>query len=160
MTIEDDLRPGYASLMDVETYRLLRLDQHGPKAVNGHSNSDIEASINHEGDAVYRPCPEAISSSDIPTGKILSIRDWPSDRYANTLWHIWIYLPADLPVGTSDMGLIQLNDGHIYLEKTGPARAASVLDFLHAAGEISPTIGVFVMPGRPMNVNPDWDDRS
>ena len=59
MNIEDDPRPIYASPMDVETYRLLGLDKHGPKAVNGHSNADVEASLNHEGDAGYLPCSEA-----------------------------------------------------------------------------------------------------
>lgn len=52
-------------------------------------------------------------------------------------------MPADLSAGTSDLGLIRFNDGHIYLDREGPARAASVLDSLHAAGELSPTVGVF-----------------
>lgn len=160
MVIEDDLRPVYTSPMDAETYRLLGLDQPGPKAVNGHSQADIEASINHAGDAVYLPCPETIPSSDIPTGKILSIRDWSSESYADTIRHAWIYLPADLSAGASDLGLVLFNDGHIYLEKTGLARATSVLDFLHAAREIGPTMGVFVMPGRPLSVSPDWNDWS
>jgi enterochelin esterase-like enzyme len=145
--------------MDVETYRLLGLDQHGPKAVNGHSNSDVEASINHAGNAVYRPCPEAYPASDVPRGKILSIRDWRCEHYPNTVRRIWIYIPA-LTAGTSDLGLIQFNDGHVYLDKEGPVRAAAVLDSLHAAGEIHPTVGVFVTPGRPLSIKAEWDDWS
>jgi enterochelin esterase-like enzyme len=160
MPIEDDLSPNYASPMDVETYRLLRLDQHGPKAVNGHSNSDVEASANHPGNAVYRPCLEAYPASDVPKGKILSIRDWTCERYPNTVRRIWIYLPANVTEGTSDLGLIQFNDGQVYLDKEGLVRAASVLDSLHAAGEIRPTVGVFVVPGRPLSVRTAWADWS
>ena len=111
MTIEDDPRPIYASPMDVETSRLLKLDKHGPKAVNGYSNLDVETSINHEGDAGYQPCPEASPASDTPNGKILSIRDWECEFLPNTVRRIWIYVPAALPAGSSDMGQIQFNDG-------------------------------------------------
>jgi enterochelin esterase family protein len=147
--------------MDVETYRLLRLDKHGPKAVNGHSNLDVSASINHVGDVGYQPCPEAHPANDIPEGKILSIRDWECELFPNTVRRIWISIPVDLPAGSSDVGLIQFNDGHIYLDKEGPVRAASVLDSLHAAGEIAPTVGVFVTPGRPTSIKAeanDWSD--
>jgi enterochelin esterase family protein len=160
MNIDDDLRPTYASPMDVETYRLLRLDKHGPKAVNGHSNLDVAASINHEGDAGYQPCPEAHPSSDVPKGEILSICNWECELYPNTLRRIWIYIPADLPASRSDVGLIQFNDGHIYLDKEGSVRAAFVLDSLHAAGEIDPTVGVFLTPGRPAHIKPEADEWS
>lgn len=160
MSIDDDLTPTYASPMDVETYRLLGLDKPGPRAVNGHSNLDVAASINHEGDAGYQPCPEAHPSSDVPKGEILSTRDWGCDRYPNTLRWVWIYVPADLPVSRSDVGLMQFNDGQIYLEKDGFVRAASVLDSLHAAGEIGPTVGVFSTPGRPAHINAEADDWS
>ncbi|MEJ2088003.1 MAG: hypothetical protein P8Y69_05930, partial [Gammaproteobacteria bacterium] len=141
MTTEDDLRPIYASPMDVETYRLLGLDRPGPKAVNGRSNLDVQASINHAGDAAYRPCPEAYPASDVPKGKILSIRDWESDFYSDTVRRIWIYIPADLSAGSSDLGLLEFYDGNIYVYCEGPVRASSVLDSLHAAGEINPTVG-------------------
>lgn len=160
MNIDDDLRPNYPSPMDVETYRLLGLDKHGPRTVNGHSNSDVAASIGHEGDAGYQPCPEAHPTRDVSRGKFLSIRDWECEHYPNTVRRIWIYVPADLPAGRSDLGLIQFNDGHIYLDKGGPVRAASVLNSLHAAGEIHATVGVFVMPGRPAHISAEADDWS
>jgi enterochelin esterase-like enzyme len=158
MTIEDDLRPVYASPMDVDTYRLLRLDQHGPKAVNGHSNADVAASANHPGNAAYQPCPEAHRANDVPRGKILSVRDWTCERYPNTVRRIWIYIPAKVTAGTRDLGLIQFNDGQVYLDKDGPVRAVSVLDSLHAASEIRPTVGVFVTPGRPSSVKAAADE--
>ncbi len=160
MTIEDDLRPVYASPMDVDTYRLLKLDQPGPRAVNGHSNRDVEASFNHPGDAIYKPCPEAFPDRAVPRGELLSIEDWTCRQYPDTVRRIWIHLPANL-TGRNDLGLILFNDGHIYLDKDGPVRAASVLNSLHAAGEIAPTVGVFVMPGRPLVVNAsaaDWTE--
>jgi enterochelin esterase-like enzyme len=157
MTIEDDPRPDYASPMDVETYRLLGLDKHGPRAVNGHSKADVEASVNHRGDAGYRPCSEAHPAANVPKGKILSICDWGCDLYPNTARKVWIYIPVDLPAGSSDLGLIQVNDGHIYLDREGPVRAATVLDSLHAAGAIGPTVGVFVTPGMPTHINQDHE---
>lgn len=156
MPIDDDLRPVYASPMDVETYRLLGLDNYGPRAVNGHSNADVAKSINHEGDSEYQPCLEAHPAEDVTQGKILSIHDWHCDSYPNTVRRIWIYVP-NYPASSSELGLIQFNDGYIYLDNEGPVRAAAVLDSLHAAGEIDPTIGVFVWPGRPTDINPDAD---
>ena len=38
-------------------------------------------------------------------------------------------------------------DGGGYLNRDGPVRAAAVFDTLTAAGEMPPTVGVFVMPG-------------
>ena len=160
MTIPDDFRPIYASPMDVDTYRLLGLDQASPRAVNGHSNRDVEASINHEGDAAYRPCSEAYPADDVPKGKILSARDWRCDSYPDTVRRIWIYVPPGLESGAGDVGLIHCNDGHIYIDKDGSVRAASVLDSLHAAGEIGPTVGVFAMPGWPVSVSSDASDWS
>ncbi len=40
------------------------------------------------------------------------------------------------------------NDGPYYLSAEGQVRASRVLDSLHAAGEIGPTVAVFVTPGR------------
>jgi len=37
-------------------------------------------------------------------------------------------------------------------------RAAAVLDSLHAAGEIAPMLGVFVIPGRPVTLTAEADD--
>jgi enterochelin esterase-like enzyme len=157
MSIDDDFRPVYASPMDVETYRLLRLNKPGPKAVNGHSNADVMASVNHPGDAGYQPCAEAHPDPDIAEGTVLSIRDWECERFPNTVRRIWIYMPADLQAGSRDVGLIQFNDGQIYLHRDEPVRATSVLDSLHADGSIGPTVGVFVTPGRPVSINAEAD---
>jgi enterochelin esterase family protein len=43
------------------------------------------------------------------------------------------------------------NDGGGYLDRNGPVRAAAVFDTLAHAGDMGPTVGVFVMPGQ----NPD-----
>jgi enterochelin esterase family protein len=143
--------------MDVETYRLLGLDRHGPKAVNGHSNADVEASLNHEGDRQYQVCLEAEPAPEVPSGEIISIRDSVCDSYPDTARRIWIYLPPGITAGSDDLNLIQVNDGHIYLDNDGAVRAASVLNSLHATGDIRPTVGIFVTPGMPTTINPDHE---
>ena len=155
MTIADDFSPIYASPMDVETYRLLGLDQPAPTAVNGHSNRDVEASMNHPGDDAYQPCAEAYPGEEVPQGEILNARDWRCDSYPDTVRRIWIYVPPGLQPGTEDVGLIQFNDGQIYVSNKEAVRAASVLNSLHHSGEIRPTIGVFVMPGWPTSISQD-----
>ena len=54
--------------MDVETHIALGLDRPTPAQVNGRSNGDIQASLNHAGDAVYHPCPEAFPDASVPAG--------------------------------------------------------------------------------------------
>ncbi len=156
MTIKDDFTPIYTSPMDIDTYRLLKLDQPGPTAVNGHSNKDVEAALNHAGDGAYHPCPEAFPDSALPTGRTIALKDWRSEHYPGTSRRIWIHLPANISAGAQELGLILFNDGQIYVDNAGAARATKVLDSLHASGDIRPTVGVFVMPGRPDDVNPDW----
>ena len=159
MAIEDDLRPDYPSPMDVETFQLLGLDKHGPRAVNGHSKLDITRSVNHDGDIAYQPCPEAYPTKGIARGKVLTVKDWRCESYPDTVRRMWIYVPHEIP-RNSELSLIQFNDGYIYLDENGPVRAAAVLDSLHAAGDIEPTVGVFIWPGRPTEINPNAEEWS
>lgn len=65
---------------------------------------------------------------------------------------------SDVPAG-----LMVFQDGWWYLDPAGDVRAGIVLDNLVCAGQIPPTIGVFVDPGtiegspRPQNRNVEYD---
>jgi enterochelin esterase family protein len=135
--------------LDHETYRALGLDTLAPLSVNGRDRSDFVVSLNAPGDAVYNPCPEAYPAPDTPRGEVKSHKDWGgSALFADTLRDIRVYTPAGFDRDTPAR-LIVFNDGGFYLPRGGAVRAAQVLDSLHAAGQIAPTVAVFVDPGRP-----------
>ncbi len=135
--------------LDHETYRALGLDTMAPQSVNGRDRSDFVVSLNAPGDAPYHPCPEAYPAPGAPTGEVKSYRDWDGARaFPGTLRDIRIYIPSGLDRATPAR-LIVFNDGVFYLPREGAVRAVQVLDSLHAAGEIEPTVAVFVDPGRP-----------
>ncbi len=135
--------------MNVETYVALRLDQAPPAQVNGRSNLDIVPSLEHAGDAVYHPCPEAFPDPDVAAGSVTKHAAWDhSQIYPKSTRSLYVYAPANLD-RTRPAQLIVFNDGYGYLSRRGPVRAAQVLDTLHARGEIEPTVAVFVNPGGP-----------
>ncbi len=137
--------------MKATTYVALGLDQPPPVEVNGRSNSDILASLNHAGDAPYHPCPESMPAADVPAGVVTKHADWNGSRvFANMLRDIFVYLPPNLDA-RHPASLIVFNDGFGYASSRGPVRAPLVLDTLLARGEIEPTVAVFVNPGRPAN---------
>ena len=139
--------------LDIETHQALGLDQPTPREANGHSNSDILKYLEHPGDVAYHPCPEAYPADDVARGTVHKYPDWRSAKaYADTTRSLFVYAPAlaekDQP--PKDPGLLFFNDGTGYLARSGPVRAAAVLDSLHAAGEIAPTVAVFLNPGSPL----------
>lgn len=146
--------------MDLETYQQHGLHKSGvegafPDEINGRSNMEILGALAVPGDRQYHPCPEAIRLAGQPRGDIAAFEDWDGATvYADTLRDLWIYTtPGFDPAGEAP-ALVYVNDGGGYLDENGAVRAAAVLDNLHAAGEITATVGVFVMPGRPPGVTP------
>jgi len=141
--------------MDVKTHVALGLDRPAPMEVNGRSNADIAPSLTHAGDAPYHPCPEAFPAASVATGTVTKHAEWNQSRiYPKTHRDLFVYSPAGLDA-SRPAALIVFNDGYGYVGRSGSIRAAQVLDSLHAAGAIEPTVGVFVNPGRPLD--PDAD---
>ncbi len=151
MSVPDDFSPTYTAPMDVETYRLLGLDEPGPWAVNGHDRYDGGlAAMTGEFDRAYHPCPEASPAGDVPAGALTSIRGWASDtHYPGTKRDIRCYTTHGMQAEQDDVSLIVLNDGHFYLGRNGPVRASQVFDSLFASDDIGPTLAVFISPGLP-----------
>ncbi len=146
--------------MDIETYRALGLDRQPPLEMNGRGAADFRLSLNHPGDAPYHPCAEAFPAAGVPEGEVAAHRGWnQSGVYAGTRRDLFVYLPAGLD-RTRPANLIIFNDGAAYLARQGAVRASRVLDSLHAAGEIAPTVALFINPGsRRDDTEPDWDQR-
>jgi enterochelin esterase family protein len=127
-------------------------------AVNGRANLDIRRHAQTEGDAAYGPCPEASPGPGVQRGALTELLDWSdSNIFPGTKRDISIYVPAGLST-SEPPSLLVCNDGAGYLNPTGPVRATAVLDSLIQAGEIRPTVGVFVLPGRPLAIRSARDE--
>jgi enterochelin esterase family protein len=149
--------------VDTKTYESFGLhksltDVDPTRVVNGRANREILDALNTPADRQYNPNPEAFEEA--PRGKVASHRDWAESRvFAGSRRDLWIYAPADFDPAGPAPALMVFNDGGGYLDRNGPVRAAAVLDTLIAKGEATPTVGVFVMPGRREGV-PDQQNRS
>ena len=134
--------------MDFDTYRRYGLDGRGPLTANGRANAEIMNALDTPGDRQYHPCPEAYPRAGEPVGRVKSFPAWSGTAvYPDTHRDLWIYTPPGFDEATDDPALMVFNDGGGYLDRTGAVRAAAVLDSLAGAGEIAPTVGVFVNPG-------------
>ncbi|MDE0692200.1 MAG: alpha/beta hydrolase-fold protein [Gammaproteobacteria bacterium] len=148
------LLAGAAGAMEIENYRRLGLDKRFDlpfdATINGRSNMEIMDALNPPEDAQYNPCPEAYPAPDVPRGDMRKFPGWSqSDIYPNTVRDVLIHVPEQLAASTDDPAVMVFNDGAAYADETGPVRAPAVLDSLIHAGEIPPTVGIFVNPGAP-----------
>ena len=138
--------------MDVETHRRHALHQRGPNVVNGRSNAEIAKTLDIEADRQYNPCPEAHPRPGAPAGRVRSFPAWRSATiFPDTQRDLWIYTPPGFDETRAEPAVIVFNDGGGYLDRNGAVRAAAVLDTLVDSGEIEPPVGVFVMPGVPVD---------
>ena len=133
--------------MTAETFHALGLDQPTPATANGRGMADFMQTLTPPGDAVYHPCAEAYPAGGVPVGLISTHKDWDKSRvYPGTTRDIYVYTPHGFN-RTKPADLIVFNDGGGYLDSKGAVRAAKVLDSLHAADQIAPTVAVFVNAG-------------
>ena len=133
--------------MSVETYVALGLDQWGPNEINGRSNAEIMKSLNVDGDAAYHPCAEAYPVEGNEQGTVTKFADWQQTQvYEGSIRDMWVYRPPGMQNLSS---VIVFNDGGEYYNPQGAVRATHVLDNMLAAGEIEPTVAVFINPGSP-----------
>jgi enterochelin esterase family protein len=142
--------------MDVADFEQLGLsrslwDLTADFTVNGRSNMEILAALDTEADRRYLPCPEAGEAAAAPAGCITHYPDWRSEHsYPETSRELWVYQPSTGLSGDAVPGVIVFQDGAGYLDPAGPVRATAVLESMIGAGELPPTVAVFVNPGRPI----------
>jgi enterochelin esterase-like enzyme len=140
--------------VDTKTYESLGLhrsmsDVDPTRIVNGRANREIQNALSTPGDRQYHPGPETFVAKETARGTVRSFRDWAGARvFPGTVRDVWIYIPAGFDPAGPAPALMVFQDGAGYLNRSGPVRATAVFDNLIAAGEMPPTIGVFVMPGK------------
>jgi len=134
--------------MTADTFLALGLDHPAPQTANGRGMGDFLPTLRPASDGVYHPCAEAYPADGAPHGLVSSHKDWDQSQvYPGTTRDIAVYIPHGFD-RAKPADLIVFNDGAGYLDPEGPVRAARVLDSLHAADEIAPTVAVFVNAGR------------
>lgn len=139
--------------MDLKTYESLGLhrsmsDVDPTRVVNGRANREIQNALSTPGDRQYHPNPEAFPADGAPRGEVRSFRGWDGARvFEGTTRDMWVYTPPGFDPKGSPPALMVFQDGGGYLDRNGPVRATAVFDTMLAAGEMQPTVGVFVMPG-------------
>lgn len=147
--------------LDIATYQRLGLhkpfgtDDFWGEEVNGHTNKDLFAALDVPGDAQYHPCTEAYPGDGIPQGKLTAFSNWgTSQHFPNTIRDLWVYTPYQFNATATTPAVMVFQDGAWYHDPHGPVRATNVFDALIHAGAMPATIGVFLMPGRPAEFDP------
>eukprot|EP01051_Picozoa_sp_SAG22_P004859 SAG22_NODE_273_length_13182_cov_12.693419_4_plen_349_part_00 len=114
--------------------------------------------------AAYPLPPEAEVQPGVPRGLVTAHEAYECRAFAETQRDYWVYVPAQYVPGSAAK-LILCFDGDGYLDPAGEIRVAAVLDNMIHAGEIEPTVAVFVRPGKPLSdiargektVDTDWE---
>lgn len=121
--------------------------------MNGRSNEDAAAGLDHPDDRIYTPCAEASPRADIPVGQFHKFKHWQSPGcYAATTRQLAVYIPPNSE--GRELALAVFNDGAGYASPDGPVAATRVLDTLLHRGEIGPTAAIFINPGIPTGSGP------
>jgi enterochelin esterase-like enzyme len=93
--------------------------------------------------------PEAHRVEGVPIGTVTHHEGWACQEFAETTREYWVYVPQQYEPGTAAK-LIVCQDGDGYLDPEGEIRVGVVLDNMIAAGELPPTVALFVRPGVPL----------
>jgi enterochelin esterase family protein len=148
--------------MDVETFKALGLDRpfDAQRSRNVGSVEDFARFLRPTEDDQYNPCPEAYPGYPTPRGEVRRVERWSQSHvYAGTERDIWIYRPNQLNSFGEPPGLMVFQDGGGYVDRAGAVRVPAVLDTMIHAGELPPTVAVFVSPGRATDPLQDTGDQ-
>ncbi len=97
--------------------------------------------------------PEALPQPGIPEGRLEKF-EWKSAKvFPDTLRTVTVYVPAQYDAQKPPC-LMVWQDGSRHADPNGQMRATRVFDTLISKGDMPPTIGVFIDPGRRLNQKP------
>ncbi|MCE9546800.1 MAG: esterase family protein [Planctomycetia bacterium] len=100
----------------------------------------------HAVDTDYNLGPDSTPHDGVPRGKVTK-HHWQSKVFPNTERDYWVYVPAQYD-GSKPAAVMVFQDGHAYVSADGQMRVPVVFDNLIHAGQMPPTIGIFINPGR------------
>ncbi|GGD01897.1 alpha/beta hydrolase [Aquisalinus flavus] len=102
----------------------------------------------------YPFTPDSLVQEGIAQGELTGPFEFHSDIFPGTVRRYWVHVPADYDA-TEPPNLLVFQDGQRATNPNGSLRIPTVLDNLIAAGDIPPTLGVFVTPGNLSESYPD-----
>ena len=98
----------------------------------------------------WEPHPDAVAKADVPKGRLVQMPAWESSTvFPGTTRDWWIYVPAQYDA-SQPAALMVFQDGS-GMKGEWRWRVPTVFDNLIAAGDMPPTIGVFLNPGHEMS---------
>lgn len=96
----------------------------------------------------------ALAQASASKGTVTKASFKSTKHFPGTVRDYWVYVPAvSAPAG--GYALMVFQDGQGFINETGRFKAADVFDKLIAAGDMPPTIGLFIQPGVMPAMNPD-----
>lgn len=99
-----------------------------------------------QSDVRYEHGPDSVRRPGTPAGQTIELSLPTSSVYPGTARRVWVHVPAGHDPA-KPAALVVFQDGWWYLDPDGEVRGGIVLDNLVHAGDLPPTIGVFVDPG-------------
>lgn len=94
----------------------------------------------------WKPHPDAVPKNDVPQGEVIQMPAWEdSTVFPGTTRDWWVYVPAQYSAD-EPAALMVFQDGQ-NMKAEWRWRIPTVFDNLIAAGDMPPTIGVFINPG-------------
>lgn len=94
----------------------------------------------------YQPGPDAERKPDVPQGQVTQGKITDSKVFPGTERDYWVYVPAQASPG-KPCAVMVFFDGGGFVQEKGAFRVPIVFDNLIHAGEMPPTIGIFINPG-------------
>lgn len=101
-------------------------------------------------DAAYQLGPDSLRKSDVPHGSLSEKKSFRSTTFKNTERDYWVYVPAHVDK-TKPLRVMVFQDGNNYANPNGPVRITNVFDNLIHRKELPPIVGIFIMPGVPLD---------
>lgn len=99
----------------------------------------------------WAPHPDAVVKTGVPQGTVKRMPDFESSRIFPGTTRKWaVYVPAQYEAA-KPAALMVIQDGERLRDTKGKWRFPTILDNLIAAGDMPPTIAVFIDPGHHMS---------
>ncbi|MFN3651756.1 MAG: alpha/beta hydrolase [Armatimonadota bacterium] len=106
--------------------------------VNGRRFGGRALQVEH-----FAPHPDTVERQGVSKGKVTK-HEWRSRVFDGTIRDYWVYVPVQYR-DEQPAAVMVFQDGESYLRQ---AKMATVFDNLIARGDLPPTIGIFINPGR------------